>query len=164
MDACREDVSMIQTSVAVPLHALPNNAQPRGDAQEPTLLDPLLRLAGPIHDTHALIVAEHGLDLLCGLIRRGCLAATTLRIGDKPDAGDYGLVLVPDASALPSDDEVIRVARRSLDPLGRLIVGVRNGRAAIALARRLRLNGFTALRSTHLPGLTLLRSDLRRVS
>jgi hypothetical protein len=150
---------MIQTSVAAPLPA-----QPTDDSQEPTLLDPLLRLAGRIDDAHVLIVAERGLDLMCGLIRRGCLAATTLRIGDQPDAGDYDLVLVPDASALPSGDEVIRVARRSLAPLGRVIVGVRTGKAATALARRLRLNGFTGLRSTHLPGLTLLRADLRSVS
>jgi hypothetical protein len=150
---------MIQTSVAAPVQAQPTN-----DSQEPSLLDPLLRLAGPLDNTNALIVAEHGLDLMCGLIRRGCLAATILRTGDKPDAGDYNLVLVPDSSALPSGDEVIRVARRSLAPLGRLIVGVRNGKAAAGLARRLRLNGFTGLRSTQLPGLTLLRADLRSVS
>jgi hypothetical protein len=150
---------MVQTSAAVPFQS-----QVITDSQEPSLLDPLLRLTGPTQNTHALIVAEHGLDLMCGLIRRGCLAATILRIGDKPDTRDYDLVLVPDASALPSGDEVIRVARRSLAPLGRLIVGVRTGKAATALARRLRLNGFTGLRSTHLPGLTLLRADLRSAS
>jgi hypothetical protein len=123
-----------------------------------------LRLAGNLRNTHALIVADHCLDLMCGLIQRGCLAATTLRIGDKPDAGDYGLVLVPYATALPSHDDLIRLARRSLTPKGRLVVGSRNGKAATALARRLRLNGFTNLRSTHLPGLTLLRADLRSLS
>ena len=123
-----------------------------------------MRLAGKIQHTHALIVAEHGLDLMCGLIRRGCLAATILRIGDKPDAGDYDLVLVPQAAALPSADEVIRVARRSLAPRGRLIVGVSGGKAAAALARRLRLNGFSGLRSAQWSGLTLLRADLRSAS
>jgi hypothetical protein len=150
---------MSQTSVAAPVHAQPTN-----DPQEPALLDPLLRLSGDLRNTHALIVADYGLDLMCGLIRRGCQAATTLRIGDKANAGDYGLVLVPYATALPSHDDLIRLARRSLTPSGRLIVGTRNGKAATALARRLRLNGFTNLRSTHLPGLTLLRADLRSQS
>ena len=66
---------------------------------------------------------------MCGLIRRGCLAATILRIGDKPDIADYDLVLVPRAAASPSADEVIRVARRSLAPRGRLIVSVSGGKA-----------------------------------
>jgi hypothetical protein len=153
------DFSMIQTSAAAPVQGRLTN-----DSPEPTLLDPLLRLAGQLQNTHALIVAAHGLDLMCGLIRRGCLAATTLRIGDKPDASDYDLVLVPDAQALPSADEVIRLARRSLAPRGRLIVAVHSGRAAAGLARRLRLNGFTGLRSTQSSGLTLLRAELRSIS
>jgi HlyD family secretion protein len=155
----REDASMLRTFEPAPVQARPTN-----DSQEPALLDPLLRLAGNIQNTHALIVAEHGLDLMCCLIRHGCLAATILRIGDKPDTSDYDLVLVPRAAALPSADEVIRVARRSLAPRGRLIVGVRGGKASAALARRLRLNGFTGLHSAQWFGLTLLRADLRSVS
>jgi hypothetical protein len=150
---------MLRTSEPAPVQTRPTN-----NSQEPVLRDPLLRLAGNIQNTHALIIAEHGLDLMCGLIRRGCLAATILRIGDKPDSGDYDLVLVPWAAALPSADEVIRVARRSLAPRGRLIVGVRGGKAAAALARRLQLNGFTGLHSAQWFGLTLLRADLRSVS
>ncbi len=150
---------MLRTSEPVSVQAQPTN-----DSQEPALLDPLLRLAGKIQNAHVLIIAEHGLGLMCGLIRRGCLAATILRIGDRPDAGDYDLVLVPRAAALPSADEVIKVARRSLASQGRLIVGVQDGKAAAALARRLRLNGFIGLRSAQWFGLTLLRADLRSVS
>jgi hypothetical protein len=69
-------------------------AQPR-PVNEPALLDPLSRLAGDPRHTHALIVADHGLDLVRGLIPRVCLAASTLRPGDKPDAADYSLVLTP---------------------------------------------------------------------
>jgi hypothetical protein len=155
---------MIQTSNAVPMRAVPVS-----DPQEPSLLDPLLRLAGETRNLHALIIADHGLDLMCGLIRRGCLAATMLRAGEAPDAGDYGLVLVPCTTSLASADDLIPLVRRSLAPRGRLVVGVPTGKAptgkaAVSLARRLRLNGFTKLRSTHLPGLTLLRADLRSVS
>jgi hypothetical protein len=150
---------MLRTSEHAPVQAQPSN-----DSQEPPLLDPLLRLAGKIQNTHALIVAEHGLGLMCGLIRRGCLAGTILRIGDKPDADDYDLVLVPSAAALPSADELIKIARRSLASRGRLIVGVQDGKAATALGRRLRLNGFTVPRSIQWSGLTLLCAELRSVS
>ena len=150
---------MIQTSVVAPVLA-----QLQPDTQENDLLDPLWRLAGDLRDARVLIVAEHGLDLMCGLIRRGCLAATVLRVGEKPDANDYDVVLVPRVMALPSYDHVIRLARRSLAPNGRLIAGVSNGREAVALARRLRLNGFSTLHSTHVSGLMLLRADLRRTS
>jgi len=147
---------MIQTSAAA-------TSQTRlpPETREDTLLEPLWRLAGDLRNARVLIVAEQGLDLMCGLIRRGCPAATVLRAGDKPDANDYDVVLVPRVTALPSSDAVIRLARRSLAPNGRLIAGARD---VGALARRLRLNGFSALRSSHLPGLTLLRADLRRPS
>jgi hypothetical protein len=155
----REDFSMLQTSVAAPE---PTRLQP--ETQENDLLDPLWRFAGELQNARTLIVAEHGLDLMCGLIRRGCLAATVLRPGDKADADDYNLVFVPQVAALRSPDAVIRLARRSLAPNGRLIAGVRNGWEAAALARRLRLNGFAAVHSTNLPNLMLLRADLRRPS
>jgi hypothetical protein len=151
---------MIQASVAAPVQS---RLQP--ETQENDLLDPLCRLAGDLQQAHALIAAEHGLDLMCGLIRCGCLAATVLRPGDKPDADDYDVVFVPQVAAFPSFDHVIRLARRSLGSKGRLIAGVRDGRAAVALARRLRLNGFSVQHSsTRLPGLMLLRADLRRHS
>jgi hypothetical protein len=150
---------MIQASVAVPVQALP---QP--DTKENDLQDPLWRLAGDLHNVRALIVAKHGLDLMCGMVRRGCLAATVLRPGDKPDADDYNLVVVPNVSVLASVDEVIRIARRSLAPNGRLIAGVGSPREAVAVARRLRLNGFSTLHATHLPGYVLLRAGLRRPS
>jgi hypothetical protein len=150
---------MIQTSVAVPIPTRPSRDTPKFAPE-----DALLGLAGELRGTRTLIVADHSLDLMCNLIRCGCLAATTLRIGDKPDTSDYDLLLVPNSSVLCSPDDVVRLARRSLGPNGRLIAGATAGSAARALARRLRLNGFVALRSAHLPGVTLLRADLRRRS
>jgi hypothetical protein len=150
---------MIQTSVAAPVAP---RLQP--ESQDSDLLDPLWRLAGELHDARALIVADQGLDLMCGLIQRGCAAATVLRAGDKPDANNYNLVFVPQMTALALSDQVIRLALRSLAPNGRLIVGVQDGSEAVALARRLRLNGFSALQTTHLPGRLFLRADLRRLS
>jgi len=147
---------MIQASVAAPLQV-----RPQSDTQENDLLDPLWRLAGDMRNARALIVAEHGLDLMCGLIRRGCLAATVLRLGDKPDADDYDVVFVP---RVTSADAVIRLARRALVPDGRLVAGVNTAHDAAALARRLQLNGFAAVHATHLSGHILLSADLRRAS
>jgi hypothetical protein len=144
---------MIQASVAAPLQVRPQS--------DTDLLDPLWRLAGDMHNSRALIVAEHGLDLMCGLIRRGCLAATVLRLGDKPDADDYDVVFVP---RVTSADAVIRLARRALVADGRLIAGVDTAQDAAALARRLRLNGFAGVHAAHFPGHILLRADLRRAS
>jgi hypothetical protein len=150
---------MIQTSVAVPKPAQP---QPGSPENEP--LDPLLRLAEEINSTRALILAENGLELMCTLIRHGCPTATAIRPGGKPDAGAYDLVVVPETSASSALDPLIRQIRRALAPNGRLIACVSGGRVAAALARRLRLNGFSGLRSVHLPSRTLLRADLRRPS
>lgn len=150
---------MIQTSAVTSIHT-------RGspDTKEDELLDPLWGLAGTIRNARALIVVEHGLNLMCGLIRRGCSAATILRPGAKPDADDYDLVFVPRVAALSSSADVIRLARRSLAPSGRLIAGVQDARQSAALGRRLRLNGFSALHSTYLPGAVLLCAELRRPS
>ena len=125
---------------------------------------PLLRLSGPLHDTHVLIVAERSMDLMCRLIRYGCLAATTLRPGEKPDYDEYRLIVVPDTAAFASFDQVVQLARHVLMPRGRLIATVADSHAAMLAARRLRLNGFTAIRPAHVPDGILLRADLRSVS
>jgi hypothetical protein len=153
---------MIQRSVAVPVEA-----QPQPDSSENELLEPLLRLAGgEINTTRVLIVAEHGLDLMCALLRHGCPAATAIRPDGKPDTDAYDLVVAPlgSATATFSLDTLIRQVRCALAPSGRLVACVSNGRVATALARRLRLNGFSALRLIHLPTLMLLRADLQRLS
>jgi hypothetical protein len=55
-------------------------------------LDPLWWLAEDVRGFPALIVARRGLDLMCGpLLRRGCLAATVLRPGDKADAAHHAV-------------------------------------------------------------------------
>jgi hypothetical protein len=77
-------------------------------------------LAGDLYTVRALVIAERSLDLLCGLIRRGCLAATAIRFGCKPDAKDYDLVVASPGSAAFSPGRLIRQVRRALAPNGRL--------------------------------------------
>jgi hypothetical protein len=144
--------------------AAPIPMRPSSDSSDAAVPDPLLSLAGPIGDRRVLVVAAHGLDLMCGLIRRGCRAATHLRIGDQPEAGGFDLMLLPGMAELPSLDTAVRLVRRSLAPRGRVVIGVPDARTAAALGRRLRLNGFCQLRSRHLPSGVLLRADLRKVS
>jgi hypothetical protein len=147
---------MTQTSVAIPI---PASLPPAAEENDP--LDPLLRLAGDLHTVRALIIAERSLDLLCGLIGRGCLAATAIRFGAKPDGDDYDLVVASPKAAEFSPDRLIRQIRGGLAPNGRLVACIPNGRSATAFIRRLRLNGFAVLPPVHLPNLTLLRAELR---
>lgn len=149
---------MLQTAAAS-VRTRPQPETPNDDR-----LDPLLRLAGDLANVRALIVAEHGLDWICRLLRGGCLAATSLRPGGQPDAHDYDVVLIPRVAVLSSADDAVRLARRALALNGRLVAGVSEGRQAAALMRRLRLNGFAIQRLVHLPGLLLLRADPRRPS
>jgi hypothetical protein len=122
-----------------------------------------LRLAGDLHTERTLILAESSLDLLCGLLRRGCVAATAIRPGSKPDADDYDLVVaVPKPTDSP--DRLIRQIRSGLAPNGRLVACLPNGQVATAFIRRLRLNGFSVLPPVHLPNATLLRADRRTSS
>lgn len=150
---------MAQTTAAV---TVPTEAEAQSPDADP--LEPLLRLAGPLDEVHALVMAERGIDLMCALIKRGCLAATAIRPSHKPDADGYGLVIADlTASELPPE-ALIRRGRAALRPGGRLIARVRGSRHAAALARRLRLNGFRGLRTLTLAGQTLVRADLRRAA
>jgi len=146
---------MTQTSVAIPP---PASVPPATEDNDP--LDPLLRLAGDLQTVRALVIAERSLDLLCGLIRRGCLAATAIRPDGKPDADDYGLVVASSKAAEFSPDRLIRQIGGALAPTGRVVASIPMGRPAAAFIRRLRLNGFAVLPPVHLPNLTLLRAKL----
>ena len=94
----------------------------------------------------ALIVAEHGLDVLCTLLRRGCPAATVVRPGEKPDSDCYALIVVPKASDFETPDMIVRLACRYLARDGVMMMRVADDATARALGRRLRLNGFSVSR------------------
>jgi hypothetical protein len=131
-------------------------------ADEP--VDSIFQFIGPLATTRALIVAERGLDLLCALLQRGCAATTCLRPTARMEAAAHDLVIVPDVTGLPSLDDTIRAARHALLPFGRVIIGIgghrANGPLALALTRRLQLNGFTAIRTKAGSGLTLVQAEL----
>ena len=139
---------------------------PLTNAAEEARVETILAFAGPLEGRRALIAAAHGLELFCTLIRHGCLEATWLKSCNKADRPDYDLMLVPDLGCLPSADDAIRIARHALAPSGRVVIGVAEtagDRKSLALTRRLRLNGFRAIRAAALPGFTVVRAEAPQI-
>ncbi len=125
-------------------------------------LDTILACAGSLDGTRTFIAAEHGAELLCALIRQGCLEANCLKPGLRADHGDDDLALIPDIGCLTTAEEAIRVAHRALAPWGRVVMGVADSvgpRHRLGLTRRPRLNGFRAIRTTTVPGFTVVQAD-----
>ncbi len=60
----------------------------------------MLDCIGDVSDVHALILGEHGLELMCSLIRRGCATAAVLRLNEKADAQTADLVVIPHATGV----------------------------------------------------------------
>jgi hypothetical protein len=132
--------------------------QHSADAREELLLS----FAQPIDGSRALIVAGHGLDLLRALIHHCCVGATCLRPSVRPEAAAHDLAFFLDITPATDLEMVVRSGLRAVVPGGRIvaeIVADPTGRAARGLARRLRLNGFTAVRTRHMFGRTVVRGD-----
>jgi len=124
--------------------------------------DVLLDFAGAVAGAHALVIGERGSALLCGLIRRGSLAATLLRSCEGTEPGAYELVIAPRWT--PSDrlDRLVHVARRALRPSGRLVARLSHdadGAAALKLTSLLIENGFSAVRLARAAGAAIVRAE-----
>jgi hypothetical protein len=123
----------------------------------------MLDFAGRLEGAHALVLADHGRDLLCALIRRNCDAATSFSPSRRPEADLYDLVLVPELAPDSPLGDIVSKSRRALVPTGRLVIRTIQDPAAhvaAAVARLLRLNGFVRFRVRTLVGQSLLRADL----
>jgi hypothetical protein len=153
---------MIQlASVPSPLPSLPADKTTEDDDVDIFLLQ--VGVPGQLETKHVLIVAEHGIELLRSLIRRGYPAATCIRPATKPETAAYELVCFPDITPETDLERLIHDARRAILPGGRVVARVSHdssGRTARGLARRLKLNGFTNVRTSASPGRSLLRADL----
>ncbi len=120
-------------------------AAPDGQSEDPekSLLDSLVGLAGE----RALIL---GLDIeiMCGLIQRGCREVTEVEQGDRPEAGSVELVILPSVSTIDTALLAIAQARRALTAFGRVVLRtVREPSQDLsrAIPDILRLNGFFLL-------------------
>jgi hypothetical protein len=155
---------MIQlASVPSPLPSLPAEKTAEDDD-----VDIFLLQAGvppqprQLEAKHVLIVAEHGLELLRGLIRQGYPAATCIRPATKPETAAYELVCFQDVTPETDLERLIHDARRAILPGGRLVARVSrdaSGRTARGLARRLKLNGFINVRTLASAGRSWLRAN-----
>ncbi|WP_428484844.1 hypothetical protein [Rhodopila sp.] len=115
-----------------------------------------------LQGSHALIVSEHGLGLFGALIRHGCLAATCLRPSARSEVAAYDLAFFPDITPDTALEQVIRQARRAIVPSGRLVArisGDSTGRTTRGLVRRLKLHGFTGVRTRAVPCWTLVWAE-----
>ncbi len=127
--------------------------------------DPLLRFAGSISGSHALVIAPNGLDLMCSLLRQGCSAATTLRLAARPEPKAYDLVLAPQVTAAIQIGRLVYQAKRALVPTGRFLAYVPNTAGEPEddvgglMVRTLRLAGFASVLSKTLLDGLLIRAD-----
>ena len=128
-------------------------------------LDRLVCSLGDVADTHALVIGERALAVVCLLIRRGCAAAGTLRWHEKPEPATADLVVVSLLPGLQSVDEVARQARRALLPGGRIVLRVMGKRPKALvgiIAGALRQHGFGCARLTATAGGMLIEAALPR--
>lgn len=128
-------------------------------------LDEFVNGIGDVAQCHALVIGEHTLELVCLLIRRGCIAAGTLRWHEKAQAGAADLVVVSPLPQLPMLDEALRQARRALLPGGRIVLrvtGRRTKTAVAAVAGMLSRYGFGAARLTATAGGVTVQAELPR--
>ncbi len=133
---------------------------------EPGALDGFARGLGDVAATHALVIGERTLELVCLLIRRGCAAAGTLRWHEKAEPAAADLVVVSLPLRLQPLDDVLRQARRALLPGGRivLLVAGKRPKALIGLvASTLRQYGFGPARLTATEGGMLVEAELPRL-
>ena len=150
---------------SVPTSPFTNPAVP-GSLAEVSSGDPLLRFAGSIAGSHALVIAANGLDLMCKLLRQGCAAATALRLSERSDHETYDLVLAPQVVSSTQVGKLIHQARRALVPTGRFLafvpaasVGMDPDIAGL-LVRSVRLGGFVAVQTRSVAEGLLVRGDL----
>lgn len=92
----------------------------------------LLDAAEPLRGVHALVICKGGaagLDALCGLIARGCDAATELSEDGRVPAEPAEIVLAPMIDSIGAAARVVSLARRSLLPCGRIVLRCEAGLA-----------------------------------
>lgn len=119
---------------------------------------------GPCTGSRVLVLGNRRAGLMCGLIRRGCLAVTSLQQGSKPQAGAFDAVLVPHVTSGDDLDGIVASIWQALAPAGGFVAcltdGTSGGAPGLELERRLRLHGFGSLRTRRLGGSLLLQATL----
>ena len=123
----------------------------------------LLDLADPAQGAHVILIGSGTLELMCALIRRGCLSAAAVELTDRPRAGLAHIALVPQADSPACVEAAVALAERALARPGSIALRFA-GHSPEALARyarrSLQLHGFTALHARTLGGQQLLTAEM----
>jgi hypothetical protein len=104
----------------------------------------LLDAAEPLRGVHALVICNGGaagLDALCGLIARGCDAASEMPETGRVPAEPAEIVLAPMVDTLDRAVRVVLLARRTLLPCGRVVLRC-DAELAEGTSRLLAASGF----------------------
>ena len=136
----------------------PPAAEPRQEDSDAALLDCI----GDVSGTHALILSDDGLELMCTLLQHGCAAATILRGNDCVEPRTADLVVVPHATSTGAIEQAIKQAGRAMLPHGRIVLRVDSdlsGWVTFTAARLLRAQQFSAIRMRTLHSCTLVTAE-----
>lgn len=138
------------------------NFSPDGEPLQKDTDAALLECIGDVAGSHALILSDDGLELMCALLQRGCAAATTLRSNECVEAGTADLVVVPHASSTQVVEQAVKQARRAMLPHGRIVMRVESdlsGWVTFSAARLMRAQQFSAIRIRTFRNYTLLTAE-----
>ena len=116
---------------------------------------------GPLEGARALVIGHGALEVVCGLIRRGCTAATEFPACGRvaPEADSVDVVIVPGAGSLSEAQRAIELAARALMLGGRIAVRYTPGGSAPGIAALMRAYGFGAVRTRPTPAGTVLTAE-----
>ncbi len=109
--------------------------------------DALFAAVGAVEGLHVLVIGGASLDILCGLIRRGCTAAAEISLTSRHVGADPAdVVILSRMSSLTEAAGAMVLAARLVLPGGRLVLRDSTGRLAGAIAAILPQHGFSAPR------------------
>ena len=115
--------------------------------------DALLEEVKPPPDARTLIIGHRTLDMLCGLIRRGCAAAIEVR-PDEPGApliDKAQVAVIPDPASLAEATASVAIAKRALACGGHIAIYDVDGLYRRELTALLRQEGFVAISTRDTP-------------
>jgi electron transfer flavoprotein alpha/beta subunit len=123
--------------------------------------DALLDVAEPLDGARVLVIGHGALEAICGLIRRGCTAATEMQPHCRlsPDPESVDAVLVPHVGSLTEAQEAVALAGRALIMGGRIALCDATGRLRPMLAALLGAHGFVGMRAVDVPHGTVLTAE-----
>ncbi len=103
----------------------------------------------PLEGARALVIGHGALETICGLIRRGCTAATEVPVCDRraPDPDSADIVIVPDVGSVAEARTAMAMAARVLVMGGHIAFGDGTGALGPEIADLLRAHGFCTIRS-----------------